>query len=126
MFRRTRLLALALLLTLAALAPLSASPANAATGKDVPVGFTGSHCYRGGKLAFMKVVVDNGGVTTIYGSTGTVRNVSPGKHTFVIQAWCRYGWVVGAGRSGSVCGWVYHSGYQPRINVFATAYGICN
>ena len=84
-----------------------------------PVKNGGSHCYAGGKLTSWKLVVDNSYTSGfITGTSTTVPQLSSGKHQFFVQTWCRYGFVIGAGRSGSANGWIYSSGYQPSITVY--------
>ncbi len=107
--------------TMALMAGLTAftDSATAQAGSDVPVKISGSHCYKGGKLAYWKLAVGNQYTSgKIYGTSTTVPYLTTGKHQFVAQAWCRYGLVIGAGRSGSVYGWVYGSGKQPAIVVY--------
>jgi hypothetical protein len=112
--------AFAALLLAAPLATLTAGPAQAQT--TVPVRLSGSPCYTGGSLAFWRLVVDDQISTgNIYG-TSTHVGLSPGSHYFIAQAWCKYLWVVGAGRSGTMHAWVYSSGYQPTVTVFAGLY----
>lgn len=104
----------------APLVTLGAVPAQAQT--RVPVRLSGSPCYTFGSLAFWRLVVDDEVSTGNISGTSTTVGLTPGSHYFIAQAWCRYFGVVGAGRSGTVHAWVYSSGYQPTVTVFAGLY----
>ena len=112
-------------MTLVSALAVVAPNATASAASNVPVGVSGSHCYAGGRLVFFTINVETCCNTRISGSTGSIGTVSAGRHTFTAQAFCKYGFVVGAGRSGQSCGWVYSSGYQPRIYVALNYWSPC-
>jgi opacity protein-like surface antigen len=115
MVRRLQVLIASFVLILAgAIAPL---PANAAV--TVPVAIGGNHCYTGGKLAYWKFTADWEYTSgNIYGTSTSVSLGGGRAYTFTAQAWCKYGFVIGAGRKGQQRAWVYSSGYQPRVTIY--------